>query len=91
MRNSTRRRLGRISKVFRPYAEVTPERMEEIYRLLDACVAAEGGQRPNESRADAAARGLGLSSGAELLQQLKDRARCGRTYDGGWPASARNG
>ena len=81
MRNSTRRQLGRISKVLRPYAEVTPERMEEIYRLLDACVAAGGGQRPDESRADAAARGLGLSSGAELIQQLKDRVRCGRARD----------
>jgi hypothetical protein len=85
MKNATRRRLDRMGKVFKPYAGITPERMEEIYRLLDACVAAGGGQRPDESRADAAARGLGLSSGAELMRQLRDRARCGKRYDGDWP------
>ncbi len=74
-----------MGKVFKPYDEVSPERMEEIYRLLEACVVAGGGQRPDESKLDAAARGLGMESGAELIRQLKERARCGRTYDGGWP------
>jgi hypothetical protein len=85
MKNATRRRLDRMGKVFKPYAGITPERMEEIYRLIDACVAAGGGQRPDESKVDAAARGLGLSSGAEVMRQLRDRARCGKRYDAGWP------
>ncbi len=85
MRNSTRRRLDRMGKVFKPYAGITPERMEEINRLIEVCVAAGGGQRPDESKADAAARGLGIESGAELMRQLRERARCGRTYGGDWP------
>ena len=62
--------------------------MEEIYRLLDDCVVAAGGQRPNESKMDAVARLFGLSSGADLIQQLRERGPCGRTYDDDWPDSA---
>ena len=82
MKNATRRRLDRMGKVFKPHAGISPERMEEIYRLLDNCVVAAGGQRPNESKLDAVARLFGLPRGADLIQQLRDRTRCGETCDG---------
>ena len=60
--------------VFKPYAGLSPERQEALYQLVDACVALGGGQRPDESKMDAMARGLGLSCSAELRQIWKDRA-----------------
>lgn len=85
MKRRTRHRLARMGEVFQPYSGISLEQMERIYQLVDTCVAAAGGQRPDESKADAMARLFGLSSGAELIQQLKDRARCGARHNDGWP------
>ena len=85
MRQRSLRRLARLGETFKPYAGLSPEQEERLKWLVDTLVAAGGGQRPDESKADAMARGLGLASGAELIRQLKDRARCGGTYDAGWP------
>jgi hypothetical protein len=75
-----------MGKVFKPYAGITPERMEEIRRLVDFCVEAAGGQRADESKIDAMARLFGLASGAELLQQLKDRGGCDVRHGDAWPS-----
>jgi hypothetical protein len=67
--------LARLGRTFKPPTGISSERREALSQLVEACVAAGGGQQADESEADAMARGLGLSSGAELIQQLKDRAR----------------
>ena len=77
-KRSTLHRLARLDKTFKPPTGISPEQQEALCQLVEACVAAGGGQQPDESKADAMARGLGLSGGAELIQQLKDRVRCGR-------------
>jgi hypothetical protein len=75
VKKCTRHRLAHLGRTFKPPTGISPERREALYQLVEACVAAGGGQHADESKADAMARGLGLSGGAELIQQLKDRAR----------------
>ncbi len=85
MKQRSLRRLARLGETFKPYEGLSPEQEERIKWLVDTLIEVAGGQRPDESKMDAMARGLGLSSGAELIQQLKDRARCGARCDAGWP------
>ena len=85
MRKSALRRLAQLGEMFKPSMGLSPEQRESLDRLVAACIEAGGGQRPDESKADAMARGLGLPSGAELKQLLEERMRCGRACAAGWP------
>ena len=76
MRKGLLRRLARLNETFTPPAGLlAPEEREALDQFVDACVAAGGGQQPDEPRAAAMARGLGLSGPAELRRLLEERGR----------------